>query len=503
MRVAERRTEGRAGRSARTASVLFVAVFASVAFLTVVVRAPPPIPMVVHGRALDIGGAPLARGTPVRAFLDGVQYSNDSIVLDSAGTYWIAIAGDWILNGAIETPTLKEGPNPGETVLFAAGDFTIATPVFQETVAWQADRILMQDLHLALAAVTPSPVKIQAIVVEPASGDSPYAFLCNPGSAAVPLADYYLQTDVPGSYQGPVTPLSGSLAPGTVDRVNLTPSGFLQPGGDALKLVYRNRGGASAPAGGGDIAVDRLEYNATVNGTLAWQPGNTILGSAPAPGPGRILERTAACTDTNTPSDFAVAFEPGVPTDSVPTVRINSPAAGAFIPGGASFTFAWTMSDPAFASAYLRVWANVSCGSATSSLLSGTRGATSASWSVPNAAASGCVVHLDVLNPYGGAGAATTTFSVRSSEPWAIVIAALIVAVVLIFMLLAWRSSRHKRPPAAPETPGPAPAPPPTAPAPAEAAPPNGGKICPRCHTVVKAEDETCFFCGYAFLPPT
>lgn len=216
--------------------------------------------MVLRGHAYDSGGAPLPAGTPIRAFIDGVQYSNDSQVLDASGSFSVSIAGNWMYNATTpETPNIKEGANLGETVLLSAGDFTGTTQAFTETVSWSPGAVIPQDLHLG-SGTAPAPLKIQGVVTQPAAGGSPYLFLCNPTSSTVSLAAYYLQADVPGSYLGPNVSLAGDLRPSSIVRENLSSAALLDPSGDALKLVYRNPGDSGA--GGRDLVVDRLEYNA-------------------------------------------------------------------------------------------------------------------------------------------------------------------------------------------------------------------------------------------------
>lgn len=457
--------------------------------------------MVLRGHAYDSGGTPLPLGTPIRAFLDGVQYSNDSQVLDAAGSFAVYISGNDVYNATLpDTPNIKEGPNLGETVLLSAGDFTGTTRVFQETVSWYPGAVLSQDLHLA-SGTTSAPLKIQAVVTQPAAGGAPYLFLCNPTASTVALAAYYLQADVRGSYLGPNVSLAGDLGPTSIVRENLSSAALLDPSGDALKLVYRNPGDSGA--GGRDLVVDRLEYNATTGGTLDWEPGNTNMSDAPSPGIGRILERTAACGDTNTASDFTVALEPGVTNASRPTVAITAPSRGQVIAGGAPFTIAWTMSDAAFASSNLAVWVNVTCQGSTTGLVAGSRGVTSVVWDVPNVAATGCGLQVDVVNPYGASASDSAAFAVQPSQPWTLIIAVLIILVVIVFLVLAWRNA-HKKP----ESPGQGPpvsAPPAAPPAQGAAVPaaatPSATKACPRCHTTVKAEDRFCFFCGYVFPP--
>ena len=188
----------------------------------------------------------------------------------------------------------QEGATLGESILEAAGPSTQTLTYCQQVVRWSPNRTVNQDLQLGSAATTPAALRIQGIVTQPARGGPQYVFLCNPTGTGASLSDYYLEVDAPGTYYGGNLTLNGTIAGGSEARVNLTSPFSLVPTGDALKLVYRNPGGASASAGGRDIVIDRLEYNATANGTLDWQPGNTIMGNAPAPGPVLSSTRTSS-----------------------------------------------------------------------------------------------------------------------------------------------------------------------------------------------------------------
>ncbi len=473
-------------------------------------RAAVPIPMTTEGTAYDASGSPLPQGTPVRTFIDGVDYSNDSAVSTASGSYSVLTQGNLVINATTPEPSpTKHGANAGETVVYTASDFTSSADVFQETTPWHSDTVVGLDLHLGSAGTTPQAVKIQGIVSQPARGGPPYIFLCNPTAAPVSLSDYYLQRDAPGTYYGANLSLAGALAVGTTVRENLTAAFGLVPSGDALKLVYRNPGGGGASAGGMDIVVDRVEFNASVGGTLDWQPGSTVMGSAPAPGPGRILERSPSCADTNSPSDFHLAIEPGLPPSAPPIVTILAPVSGQNLQGGQVFTLSWSIADAVFVTSYIDVWVNVTVNGVTTTLVAGTEGATSAGWNVPDLEAPGSVVRVEVTDPFGERGNATTVFNVTPATPFSAVIAILVVVVVAVFILWAYRraqkeAERQHAPPATPPVP-PTTGPPPTA-APtvttAVAAGPPGTKVCPQCHTPVNDADETCFYCGHRFVAP-
>ena len=469
-----------------------------------VVQAPPPLPMTTQGTAFDRFGSPLPTGTPITTLVDGVLYSKPTTVSNAAGAFAVQTAGNLLINSTTPEPSpTKYGANVGERFMYAASNFTTSVDVFQETSAWYPDLTVTQDLHLGSPATTPQPLKIQGIVTQPARGGSAYVLLCNPTTGSVSLSDYLLQRDAPGTYYGANLSLAGAVPADTVLQENLTSAFGLVPTGDALKLVYRNPGGAAPSASGGDIVVDRVEFNATVGGTLDWQPGSTALGSAPAPGPGQILKRSSSCADTNSPSDFQLATEPGLPSATPPVVTITAPTAGQNVQGGQVFTIRWTMTDDVFVNTYLKVWVNVTVRGNTVSLLTGTTGAVSVDWTVPDLDAPGSTVTVEAVDPFGAHGNATRAFNVTPATPYSAYVAILVIIVIAVFVLWAYRRAHRKA--EAPQTPqGP---PPPTTSPPAAA--PNAGaaerppavgtKVCPQCHTTVQESDTSCFYCGHPF----
>lgn len=470
------------------------------------VAAPPPIPMRTDGLAFDRTGNPLAIGTPIRTFVDGVDYSNLSTVHAGTGSFSVLTVGNSKSAGDLsDTPEVLEGPNLADEVIFAAGDFTGSTPVFRETLPWSPGAVVSQDLNLGSVATTPLPIKIQGIVTRPAQRGNQYVVVCNPTGGSVSLSDYYLQLNEPGRYDGPALPLAGILTGVASVEVDLPSDSFLDPRGDALKLVYRNPGGALPTAGGRDIVVDRIEFNATVNGALFWEPGNTILPDAPAPGLGRILERSPTCADTNEAGDFRIAVEPGLPaSNEPPTVVILSPTQGQSITKGTPFTITWSMSDDIFLPEDLRVWVNITIGPTNMTLLNDSAGQTSVVWAPPDEIVIGVVIRVEVVDPFEARGGDSRTVNVTEPTLDAVLVAVLMVTILLAFLLLglvfALRARRTlPRPPPGPAV-APGPTPPGAAGAPAQALP--GRKLCPRCHTAVGTDDLACFYCGHRFAEP-
>src|SRR5437879_12242705 len=122
------------GRVRAFAWLLTAGIFAAGILYAVPVAAPPPIPMRTQGQAFSEGGTPLPFATPIRAFVDGVDYSNDPRVLDGAGSYAILIAGNSKDNANVsDTPTVQEGANLGDPVSYTAGGFVASTGAVQAT----------------------------------------------------------------------------------------------------------------------------------------------------------------------------------------------------------------------------------------------------------------------------------------------------------------------------------------------------------------------------------
>ena len=464
--------------------------------------------MRTQGEAFDRAGSPLPVGTPIRTIVDGVDYSDGAAVQNGVGLYAVLTAGNSKTNANVsDTPTLQEGANLGDAVIFAAGDFTAATSVFREVVTWSPGLVMNTNLNMGSSASTPQPLKIQGIVARPARGGNQFVFLCNPTAGSVSLSDYYLELDAPSTYHGSSLSFTGPLSAATTLREDLPSPSWLTPAGDALKLVYRNPRDASASAGGLDIVVDRIEYNETRGGTLSWEPGNTIMGDAPAPGPGRILQRDAGCTDTNQPSDFSLGIEPGLPPNGPPAVTITAPTEGQAVQASTAVTFTWTMSDDIFLTSYLTVWANVTIGNVTTPLLANQTGVTSVAWITPDLATGNVVFRVDVEDPFGAHATDARTFSLTRQSPLALIIAVLIAAVLVAFLILGYlRTRKREEPP--PSVPPPSPPespmlPPTIGPSATTPLPAAEKKVCPRCHTTVNAVDTTCFFCGYMFAGET
>lgn len=324
---------------------LAVALVGSVfAFL---VSAAPPQPYNLWGIARQSDGAtPIGQGTRITAWVDGVDYSNGTSVYDTAGRYDVDVFGNWVTQpGQPNTVEVKEGGDLGDETMIVAGDMTASGQVMTTKKFWTPGDVVNENIQLAAAANQPALLKIARITTRPADGLTGYVYICNPTASPVDSVSYYLHEDVPGSYNGFTQVLSGIINPGALLYVNLTGSLTMTVTGDNLKLVWDNAGPAFSAT---DIIIDRVEFNQTGGaGTLFWEPGNTLMTDAPAPGLGQEIRRSLACGDTNSNSaDFTIAPETGRPgTNTAPTVTLTAPDGGQVWTGGTSHPITWTHTD--------------------------------------------------------------------------------------------------------------------------------------------------------------
>lgn len=310
--------------------------------------AAPPQPYNLYGLARQSDGAtPLAQGTRITGFIDGVDYSNGTSVYTAGGNYDVDVFGDWVTGfGDPNTPEVKEGGNVGDEIMYVAGDFTNTAQVMTTKKLWTPGDALTDNIQVAPSVNQPGLLKIARIVTRPADLDTQYLYICNPTSSPIDSVNYYLQKDTIGQYLGPTHVLSGTVNPGALLYVNLTGALTLVATGDNLKLVWDNFGPAFL---GTDIIIDRVEFNQTSpGGTLFWEPGNTLMTDAVAPGLGQEIRRSVpTCVDTNNNAlDFTLAGETGRPgLNTPPTVTLTVPDGGQVWTGGTSHGIQWTMND--------------------------------------------------------------------------------------------------------------------------------------------------------------
>jgi hypothetical protein len=111
------------------------------------VSAVPPLPCKFYGTAKQ-GGANVPAGTPVSAWIDGAQYGATVYTFSYSGESWynIDVPGD-----DTDTPGLKEGGVPGDTVSFKVGDTWAA-----QTGTWQTGGNVLLNLTVTEPTATPT-----------------------------------------------------------------------------------------------------------------------------------------------------------------------------------------------------------------------------------------------------------------------------------------------------------------------------------------------------------
>ena len=153
------------------------------------VKAPPLVPYETWGVAQDTGGASLGVNQPIRTFIDGVDYSNLTGTYRADGSYQTQILGNWYIGATSETPTIKEGGDPGDPVMFAHGDMTTSGLVFRQKAGWSTATFQNVDLKEAIGTKQPALIKIYSITTRPTDLLSQYAYVCNPTASPVDLSN--------------------------------------------------------------------------------------------------------------------------------------------------------------------------------------------------------------------------------------------------------------------------------------------------------------------------
>jgi len=294
-------------------------------------RAFIPEPYELNGVAKLDTGVVLDDGSPIRSFVDGVDYSNKTSVFSRPGNtdgyFDIDTYGNHRTNATDPgTPWIKEGADDNEPIMYTWGDFSnntqiggpaqpwLQAKVFQETHDWQTGLPPQAgDLNLAPDAQQPIPLKIYSLTTNSTiTPFTDYAWVCNPTNQNVDASQFYLQKDILGDSLGPQVQLpAGTIAPYERYFVDTADLNFFNEAGDNLKLVWKNTPGPSAAFGGNDIVVDRVEFNKTpAGGALSWEPGNTIMINEPWPDRGFQINRSTTYHDTNSvQQDFFTAIE--------------------------------------------------------------------------------------------------------------------------------------------------------------------------------------------------
>jgi len=277
-----------------------------------------PEPYELYGVANQETGEVLPNGSPIRTFIDGVDYSNKTSVFSrpgySDGFFDVDTNGNmWTTKS--QTPWIREGGEENDPIMYTWGDMSNNTQldaskpwltgiVFKEAHDWHTGLPPQHGgLNASPMTLQPPLIKIYSIVTNSTiSPYTDYAWLCNPTPNPVDASAFYIQKDIPGNMSGPIVAVpAGTIPPYGWYFVETSTKDYFVETGDNVKLVWKNNASEpNAPFDSADIIVDRVEFNMTGgSGTLYWEPGNTIMNNEPAPGRGFQINRSASCRDTN------------------------------------------------------------------------------------------------------------------------------------------------------------------------------------------------------------
>jgi len=401
-------------------ALIAVAVTATALYALVpTVRAAPPQPHNVYGLAAPGVGL----GALITGWVDGVDYSNDTLTYTVGGAYDLDVYGNWYTNlSNPNTITVKEGADQNDSVMLVQGDMTAVGTgtVFQQTFLWRTGNSDNVDIAPAAAGNQPALLKIDCMNLRPSDAGTQYVWVHNPTGATVDFSNYYVKKDGVGAkaYNAWQTPLTGMIAAGTSEYFSLGSGTRLNATGDDLELVWNNAPGSAF--GGNDVVVDRVEFNGSTSGTHYWEASNTlIMTDASLSAAGRVLERTPTpATDTNTGGDFTETSEATCNRPGAILISITSPAGGESWSGNSAHNVMFTIT----AGGNVNWWGNYSTDglSWTNFDLSAGSvppGAFTRSWTVPCIDSTTVRVRIEATQGASTGGATSNLFEIDCTAP--------------------------------------------------------------------------------------
>ena len=259
--------------------------------------AAPIIPYNQYGLA-SMNGTNLPESSVIVGWIDGVKYSNTTV--NATGNYDIIIPGDDITSGL--NNTIKEGGVDGDAIYFTYENAGIVYYANQTSVYVNGSSV---ELNLTFYESIQKAL-IYEVVAEPADGTD-YVYLYFPDISSVNYQEWKLERCGNGTYAAwsqILSNLTVAQYPAGSNYLYVDLGGnVLSPNGGDLKLL---RYSTSANAW---FCVDRVEWNASVNGTHSYVPGNTIMPDASgATTPGMSIKRvgTPPQDTDNCSADFIV-----------------------------------------------------------------------------------------------------------------------------------------------------------------------------------------------------
>ncbi|MFQ6107820.1 MAG: PKD domain-containing protein, partial [Thermoplasmata archaeon] len=292
-------------------------------------KAAIPVPHNAYGHAYDMQGATFPAGELITSWIDGVMYGwnvtfddpFDPNPSNQTGKYDVDTNGNQVtIPSDPDTPWIKEGGDHGvDDIMYVWGNMTDlgthpgsypSSWIFEQNATWRTFE--SEYIDLTVAPVQPPALpKINNITTMPMDQGSQYLYIyAHPGT---PMADFYLEKNDGRIHGGTRIDLSGETSPSGFLYVDLGSTDYLNDTGDEIKLVWDNPGGTGVPFAGRDVIVDRVEFNASWNGTHYGEPDNTIMLDAYAPYSGYEIHRyPLPGSDTNDcAQDFVMSVETG------------------------------------------------------------------------------------------------------------------------------------------------------------------------------------------------
>jgi hypothetical protein len=241
------------------------------------VMAPPP-PLSVWGYAY-FNGAPLPDGSPLKAWVDGVNYIS-GLGWYGGGLFMFNVVGD----DYSSSTWVKEGAYAGDKIYFSY-EGTSPRLFAVETATWIGGGMLNLNLNFWTNGTVSPNLVVQGLSYEDNLG-AQWVEIYNPSANTVDLGGYFLQKDVAGStnnYNGATQALSGTL--GATSVVTISTPAYIGTK-DEIKLVWKR--------GSENIPIDRVEY-----GNQSTVPDNTTMPDAQAPPVGWCIRRVPQGQDTD------------------------------------------------------------------------------------------------------------------------------------------------------------------------------------------------------------
>lgn len=284
---------------------------------SIVANGAPVTPYSQYGIAFKDGNI-LPQNSTIKAWIDGVKYGETTV--NATGFYDIVVVGDdiTVLNGTEINP-VKEGGVDNDMIYFTyetGGNIYFAN----QTAIYVNGSIVEKNLTFY---ATIQRALINEVVAEPGDGGTDYVYLYFPDIGNVNLQDWKLEKCGNGTYSAwnaTLSSLTTQIYPSGSNYLYVDLGGNILSGsGGSLKLLWYS------PASATWLCIDRVEWNASANGTHTYSPSNTIMADATgATTPGMSIKRigTPPMDTDNCAVDFIVSTATERPPPSLESFNV-------------------------------------------------------------------------------------------------------------------------------------------------------------------------------------